>query len=60
MKIKTEEEKRMELEKAKKDAIKAAFELGYMRMFNGIEKEINNAKTVTAVDRVLITCRRAS
>lgn len=60
MKIKTEEEKMLELEKAKRDAIKAAFELGYMKMFSGIEKEINNAKTVTAVDRVLITCRRAS
>lgn len=60
MKIKTEEEKRMELEKAKRDAIKAAFELGYMRLFSGVEEEINKAKTLTEVDRVLITCRRAS
>ena len=55
-----QKEKEMELEKAKRDAIKAAFELGYMKMFNGIEKEINKAKTLTEVDRVLITCRRAS
>ncbi len=60
MRIKTEEEKMVELEKAKRDAIKAAFELGYMRMFNGVEEEINKAKTLTEVDRVLITCRRAS
>jgi len=56
----TMKEKEMELKKAKRDAIKAAFELGYMSMFKGVEKEINEAKTLTEVDRVLITCRRAS
>ncbi len=55
-----QKEKEMELKKAKRDAIKAAFELGYMKLFSGVEEEINKAKTVTEVDRVLITCRRAS
>lgn len=53
-------EKEMELRKAKRNAIKAAFELGYMSMFKGVEKEINEAKTVTEVTRILATCRRAS
>ena len=43
-----------------KDAIKTAFELGYMSMFKGVEEEINEAKTVTEVTRILATCRRAS
>lgn len=60
MKWKSEKEKEMELKKAKRDAIKAARELGYLRMFKGIEEEINKAKTVTEVTRVLINCRRAS
>lgn len=58
--MKPEKEREAELRKAKRDAIKAAFELGYMRKFKNLEEEINNAKTVTAIDRILITCRRAS
>lgn len=58
--MKTEKEKQAELRKAKKDAIKAAYELGYMRTFKNLEEEINNAKSIIAVDRILITCRRAS
>lgn len=60
MKWKSEKEKEMELKKVKRDAIKAARELGYLRMFKGIEEEVNKAKTVTEVTRVLINCRRAS
>lgn len=60
MRWKSEKEKEMELKKAKKDALKAAFELGYMSMFKGVEEEINEAKTVTEVTRILATCRRAS
>ena len=60
MRWKSKEEKEMELRKAKKDAIKIAFELGYMNMFKGVKEEINEAKTVTEVTRILATCRRAS
>lgn len=60
MRWKSKEEKEMELRKAKRDAIKIAFELGYMSMFKGVEEEINEAKTVTEVTRILATCRRAS
>lgn len=60
MKWKSENEKEMELRKTKRDAIKAAFELGYMSMFKGVEERINEAKTIREVDRVLTTCRRAS
>jgi len=56
----TMKEKEMELRKAKRDAIKAAFELGYMSMFKGVEKEINEAKSVAEVTRIMTTCRRAS
>lgn len=60
MRWKSKEEKEMELRKAKKDAIKIAFELGYMNMFKGIREKINEAETVTEVTRILATCRRAS
>lgn len=60
MRWKSKEEKEMELRKAKRDAIKTAFELGYMSMFKGVEEEINEAKTVTEVTRILATYRRAS
>lgn len=60
MRWKSEKEKEMELRKVKRDAIKAAFELGYMDIFKGIREEINEAKTVTEVTRILATCRRAS
>lgn len=60
MRWKSKEEKEMELRKAKKDAIKIAFELGYMNMFKGVKEEINEAKTITEVTRILATCRRAS
>lgn len=56
----TMEEKEMELKKAKRDAIKAAFELGYMSMFKGVEKEINEAKSIAEITRIMTTCRRAS
>ena len=57
---KIKEEKEAELRKAKKDALTAAIELGYTRMFKDVEKKINEAKTIGEVDRVLTTCRRAS
>ena len=60
MRWKSEKEKEMELRKVKRDALKAAFELGYMDMFKGIREKINEAKTVTAVTRILMECRRAS
>lgn len=60
MRWKSKEEKEMELKKAKRDALKAAFELGYMDIFKGIREEINEAKTVAEVTRILATCRRAS
>lgn len=56
----TMEEKEMELRKAKRDAIKVAFELGYMDIFKGIREKINEAETVNAVTRILMECRRAS
>lgn len=56
----TMKEKEMELRKAKRNAVKVAFELGYMNMFKEVEKEINEAKTVAEVTRILATCRRAS
>lgn len=55
-----QKEKEMELEKAKRDAIKAAFELGYMSIFKEVEKEINEAKSIAEVTRIMTTCRRAS
>jgi len=58
--FKSEAEKEAELRKAKKDALTAAIELGYTRMFKDVEKKINEAKTIGEVDRVLTTCRRAS
>lgn len=60
MRWKSEKEKEMELRKAKRDAIKTAFELGYMSMFKGVEKEINEAKSIVEVTRIMTTCRRAS
>lgn len=60
MKLKSEKEKEMELRKAKRAAIKAAFELGYMSMFKGVEKEINEAKSIAEVTRIMTTYRRAS
>lgn len=56
----TMKEKEMELRKAKRAAIKAAFELGYMALFKGVEKEINEAKSIAEVTRIMTTCRRAS
>lgn len=53
-------EKEMELRKAKRDAIKAAFELGYMSMFKGVEEKINEAKSIAEVTRIMTTYRRAS
>ena len=58
--FKSEAEKEAELRKVKKDALTAAIELGYTRMFKDVEKKINEAKTIGEVDRVLTTCRRAS
>lgn len=56
----TMKEKEMELRRAKRNAIKAAFELGYMSMFKGVEEEINKAKSIAEVTRIMTTCRRAS
>lgn len=58
--FKSEAEKEAELRKAKKEALTAAIELGYTRMFKDVEKKINEAKTIGEVDRVLTTCRRVS
>lgn len=58
--FKSEAEKEAELRKAKKDALTAAIELRYTRLFEDVEKKINEAKTIGEVDRVLTTCRRAS
>lgn len=58
--FKSEAEKEAELRKAKKEALTAAIELGYTRMFKDVEKKINEAKTIGEVDRILTTCRRAS
>lgn len=58
--FKSEAEKEAELRKAKKDALTVAIELGYTRLFEDVEKKINEAKTIGEVDRVLTTCRRAS
>ncbi len=58
--FKSEAEKEAELRKIKKNALTAAIELGYTQMFEGIEKKINEAKTIREIDRVLTTCRRAS
>lgn len=58
--MKSRIDKEKELQKTKRYAIKAAYELGYFRMNPNIENEINKAKTVIAVDRIMITHRRAS
>lgn len=58
--FKSEAEKEAELKKIKENALTAAIELGYTRMFKDVEKKINEAKTIGEVDRVLTTCRRAS
>ena len=60
MRKKTEKEIIAELERTKRYAITAAYELGYMFLFDGIEEDIRNAKTVTEVSRIMTSCRRAS
>ena len=49
-----------ELARTKKNAIRAAYELGYFRLNPNIGNEINGAKTVISVDRIMRTHRRAS
>lgn len=58
--MKTEQQKEKELKQAKRDAKKIAKELFYDINFPSCLKEIDEAKTVIAVDRILTTCRRAS
>lgn len=53
-------DKEKELQRTKRFAIKAAYELGYFRMNPNIENEINKAETIIAVDRIMRTHRRAS
>lgn len=53
-------DKEKELQRTKRFAIKAAYELGYFRINPDIENEINEAKTAIAVDRIMRTHRRAS
>lgn len=60
MRKKTEKEIIAELERTKRYAITAAYELGYMFRFDGIEEDIRNAKTVAEVSRIMSSCRRAS
>ncbi len=59
-KTKTEKEKEMELRQAKREAKKAAKELFYDIKFPSCLEEIDEAKTVIAVSRIMTTCRRAS
>lgn len=47
------------LEKAKKKAIKIADELGYIKIFPNIIKEINNANDLDSIADCMSKCRRA-
>jgi len=60
MKTKTEQQKAKELKQAKREAKKIAKELFYDIKFPSCLEEIDEAKTVIAVDRIMTTCRRAS
>ena len=48
-----------ELAEEKREAIDIAKELGYLSKFPGMKERIRSAKTVTEIDRVLITARHA-
>lgn len=58
--MKNRVDKEKELQRTKRYAIKAAYELGYFRINPDIKNEINKAKTTIAVDRIMTTYRRAS
>lgn len=60
MKTKTEQQKAKELKQAKREAIRIAKELFYDIKFPSCLEEIDEAKTVIAVDRIMTTCRRAN
>ena len=55
--MKAQEEK---LKDEKEKAIEIANQLEYYKINPNIKEEIYAAKTSIAIDRVLITCRRAS
>lgn len=55
-----EQQKAKELKQAKREAKKIAKELLYDIKFPSCLEEIDEAKTVIAVDRIMTTCRRAS
>ena len=57
---KTGYERRVELNQTKKNAIKAAYDLGYLRIFDNVEENIRKAESIGEVNRIMITCRRAS
>lgn len=57
---KTEYERRAELNQTKRDAIKAAYDLGYLWMFDNVEENIRKAESIAEVNRIMTTCRRAS
>lgn len=57
---KTPKEIESELKRTKKNAITAAYQLKYMKLFDDVEERINNAKTVTEVTRIMASYRRAS
>lgn len=48
------------LKMAKKDAIKAAKELGYVRMFENVEETINNAITINQISNIMCNYRKVS
>lgn len=60
MKTKTEQQKAKELRQAKREAIKIAKELFYDMKFPSCLEEIDEAKSIPEVTRIMTTCRRAS
>ena len=46
------------LKKYKKDAVKAADELGYKLINKSIVIEISKAKSETEIDKILLKCRQ--
>lgn len=58
--FKTPKQKEMELRNAKKHAIIAAEELGYLRKFPYARKEIEEAPSIQAITKIMASYRRAS
>lgn len=56
----TEKEAAMELRNTKRMAIIAARELGYIYLFDGVEKAIKKCKTPDEVSSLMCKYRRAS